>query len=316
MSPYHNRPACVLSIAGSDSGGGAGIQADLKAFARCGVYGMTAITAITAQSTVGVNAVEPISPEAIVAQVEAVAADIGVDAVKIGMLGSEAAVEAVTRALARVGRAPVVVDPVMVAESGSPLSDDATRRALLEQLMPRATVVTPNVAEARMLAAGIRSSASLHSAPGAPGGAIDLRPPSPPAAVDELDSVARAVHELGPACVVVTGGHAAEVTDVFYDGERLERIPGRWRDGGATHGSGCTHSSALAAHLALGSTALEAARAAKEIAEEAVAYGLRGLGSGAGPVSTLGALLPLKAAGAPGGRGARSDIIGTRDKAE
>src|SRR6476659_199836 len=141
----------TLSIAGSDSGGGAGIQADLKAFACCGVHGMTAITAITAQNTVGVSAVEVVPPGMIVAQVAAVAEDIGVDAVKIGMLGTAETVEAVVEALGQVGGAPVVVDPVMVAESGASLLDDAARGALVETLLPLASVATPNIPEARAL---------------------------------------------------------------------------------------------------------------------------------------------------------------------
>src|ERR1700729_4670446 len=149
----------VLSIAGSDSGGGAGIQADLKAFARCGVHGMTAITAITAQNTVGVDSVEMVAPEMIVAQVRAVADDIGIDAVKIGMLGDAATVHAVVEALGLVGDAPVVLDPVMVAESGARLLDEGARRALVERLLPLATVVTPNIPEARALTgAGERDS--------------------------------------------------------------------------------------------------------------------------------------------------------------
>src|ERR1700709_619794 len=143
----------VLSIAGSDSGGGAGIQADLKAFARCGVHGMTAITALTAQSTVGVEAVEQVSPEMILAQVRAVAEDIGIDAVKIGMLGNAATVAAVVEALERyVGDAPVVLAPVMVAESGARLLDDDACDALVNDLLPLVTIATPNIPEARILA--------------------------------------------------------------------------------------------------------------------------------------------------------------------
>jgi hydroxymethylpyrimidine/phosphomethylpyrimidine kinase len=276
VSPPVERPPCVLSIAGSDSGGGAGIQADLKAFARCGVHGTTAITAITAQSTVGVSAVEAVRAEMIVTQVEAVAGDIGVDAVKIGMLGSVEAVEAVAGALELLPGAPVVIDPVMVAESGAPLSDDPTRTALAERLLPRATVVTPNVDEARMLAA-LGGPAPRETSP--PGGSASL---------DEISSLAELVHRLAPACVVVTGGHASEAVDTFFDGERFERITGVRREGGATHGSGCTHSSALAAHLALGHEPLEAARAARAIAAAAVRDGLRGLGRGAGPVDVFG----------------------------
>jgi hydroxymethylpyrimidine/phosphomethylpyrimidine kinase len=254
-------PPRVLSIAGSDSGGGAGIQADLKAFARCGVHGMTAITAITAQNTVSVTGVYPLPPEAIVEQVRAVAADIGVDAVKIGMLGTAETIAAVERALDLVGEAPVVIDPVMVAESGARLLDEHAEEALRTRLLPRAAVVTPNLPEARVLA-----------------GSAEAEPAS----------LARGIHALGPRAVVVTGGHRDDVTDVFFDGERLVEIPGERHPKGASHGSGCTHSSALAAHLALGLEPLEAARAAREIASEAVGNGLRGLGAGAGPVDVFG----------------------------
>src|SRR6478672_9009115 len=144
----------VLSIAGSDSGGGAGIQADLKAFAACGAHGMTAITAITAQNTVGVTAVHAVPPDVIVAQVQAVADDIGVDAVKIGMLGDQPTIEAVARALDLIPDAPVVVDPVMVSESGARLLDAAAVGELRDLLIRRATVVTPNVPEALVLVGG------------------------------------------------------------------------------------------------------------------------------------------------------------------
>jgi hydroxymethylpyrimidine/phosphomethylpyrimidine kinase len=259
--PSPSLPPRLLSIAGSDSGGGAGIQADLKAFARCGVHGMTAVTAITAQNTVAVTGVYPLPPEAIVEQVRAVADDIGVDAVKIGMLGTAEAIEAVDRALDLVGAAPVVLDPVMVAESGARLLDEDAEEALRTRLVPRATVVTPNVPEARVLAG---------------------------TSEDDLEGIARAIHALGPQAVVVTGGHRDEVADLFYDGRQLVEIPGERVPGGASHGSGCTHSSALAAHLALGHEPLAAARAAKHIATEAVRHGLRGLGAGAGPVNVFG----------------------------
>src|SRR3954465_15564045 len=149
-------PPAVLSIAGSDSGGGAGIQADLKAFARCGVHGMTAITALTAQSTVGVPAIHPVPAAFIVEQVRTVAEDIGVDAVKIGMLGTAETVAAVAEALRRLEGVPVVIDPVMVAESGAVLLDDAARQAMVELLLPLATVITPNLPEARVLAGEAR----------------------------------------------------------------------------------------------------------------------------------------------------------------
>jgi hydroxymethylpyrimidine/phosphomethylpyrimidine kinase len=260
--PRDGAPPRLLTIAGSDSGGGAGIQADLKAFARCGVHGMSAITAITAQNTTEIAAVFPLPPEAIVEQVRAVAEDIGVDAVKIGMLGTVETIHAVDAALDLVSHAPVVLDPVMIAESGARLLDDEATSALRTRLVPRAAVVTPNLPEAAALA--------------------DAAPDADP------DDLVRAVHSLGPAAVVMTGGHREGATDLFFDGATTVPIPGvRHRDG-AAHGSGCTHSSALAAQLALGLEPLEAARRAKELASEAVRQGLRELGEGAGPVDVFG----------------------------
>lgn len=252
----------VLSIAGSDSGGGAGIQADLKAFARVGVHGMTAITAITAQNTVGVTDVEAVSPRIIVAQVRAVAEDIGVDGVKIGMLGTVESVDAVVEALGHVDDAPVVIDPVMVAESGAVLLDDEARVALVERLLPLTSVATPNIPEARVLT-GLGEEASQ-------------------------EELARAVVALGPDAAVVTGGHSKAMVDLFCDGERVVEIPGERHPDGAAHGSGCTQSSALAAYLACGEEPLQAARKAREVASEAVGNGLRGIGSGPGPVDALG----------------------------
>lgn len=262
----------VLSIAGSDSGGGAGVQADLKAFARCGVHGMTAVTAITAQNTVAVTGVWPIPPDAIVAQVEAVVEDIGVDAVKVGMLADASTIAAVERALDLVGNAPIVVDPVMVAESGAALLQPEAQSALRERILPRATVVTPNVQEAAALT-GVN---------------------------DDVEALARGVHALGPRAVVVTGGHREIATDVFYDGERLAEIPGERFESDSAHGSGCTHSSALAAYLALGLERLDAARAAKRIAAEAVRWGLTGVGAGPGPVDVFGLQRHAAGAQAPG----------------
>jgi hydroxymethylpyrimidine/phosphomethylpyrimidine kinase len=253
------RVPTVLSIAGSDSGGGAGIQADLKAFARCGVHGMTAITALTAQNTTGVTAIHPIPRDFIVEQVRVVQDDLGVDAVKIGMLGTAEIVDAVNEALDLLDAGTqIVIDPVMVAESGAVLLDDAAREALANTLLPRATVITPNVPEARVLAGE-----------------------------GEPEELAKKLHELGPDNVVVTGGHREDLTDLFYDGETLTEIPGDKHPDGAAHGSGCTHSSALAAHLALGHSPLEAARNARRIAAEAVQHGLRDLGQGAGPVDVF-----------------------------
>ena len=251
----------VLSIAGSDSGGGAGIQADLKAFARCGVHGMTAITALTAQSTVGVEAVEQVSPAMIVAQVRAVAEDIGVDAVKIGMLGNAATVAAVVEALGYVGDAPVVLDPVMVAESGARLLDDDACDALVNDLLPLIAIATPNIPEARALS-GLGDDASQ-------------------------EDLARTVQALGPAAVVVTGGHSDALVDLFFDGEEPVEIPGERHLGKAAHGSGCTHSSAIAAFLARGAEPLQAAAAARRLASLAVGAGLDGLGKGHGPVDVF-----------------------------
>src|SRR5262245_61645778 len=258
-----DRPVpAVLSIAGSDSGGGAGIQADLKAFARCGVHGTTAITALTAQNTVGIEAVEAVSPQMIVAQVRAVVEDLGVDAVKVGMLADEATIDAVVRALTLVGDAPVVVDPVMVAESGAALLEPAARAALIERVLPLATVATPNVHEARALS-GLGENAGS----------------------EELGS---AILALGPRAVVVTGGHTESGADVLVDDAGVITIEGPRYPQGASHGSGCTHSSALAACLARGVELPDAARWAREIAAEAVGNGLRGLGEGTGPVDVFG----------------------------
>jgi len=258
----------AMTIAGSDSGGGAGIQADLKAFARSGVHGTSAVTALTAQSTVGVDAVHQIPGEIVIAQVRAVADDIGVDAVKIGMLGTAEAIDAVVEALGYVGEAPVVVDPVMVSESGSVLLDPGARTALLERLLPLATVATPNVLEARELS-GLGDEASR-------------------------EELARAVQALGPQVAVVTGGHTPDGADVLYDGEgEPVRIEGPRFPPGASHGSGCTHSSTLAAQLARGASVRDAAREAKRITSEAVEHGLRGIGAGAGPVDALGLTRPL-----------------------
>ncbi len=256
------RVPTVLSIAGSDSGGGAGIQADLKAFARCGVHGTTAITAITAQNTRGVEQVEVVSPRIVFAQILAIANDMGADAVKIGMLGSAATIDAVAVGLTYLALAPVVIDPVMVAESGAVLLDDETRAALVDHLLPRCAVATPNIPEAGELT-GLGRGASQ-------------------------EELARGMFELGPKAVVVTGGHSEELVDLFFDGERLVEIPGERHPDGAAHGSGCTHSSALAAFLAHGDEPLEAARKARVVASEAVANGLREIGSGPGPVDVFG----------------------------
>ncbi|MCB0865329.1 MAG: bifunctional hydroxymethylpyrimidine kinase/phosphomethylpyrimidine kinase [Solirubrobacterales bacterium] len=266
------RTPVALSIAGSDSGGGAGIQADLKAFAALGVHGTTAITAITAQNTVGVTAIHPIPPEIVIAQVQAVQSDIRVDAVKVGMLGDRATIAAVAEALDGLPEeVPVVVDPVMVSESGAELLAEDARGALVELILPRADVLTPNLPEARRLAGLERDF-----------GADPVR-------------LAAAVRALGPGAVIVTGGHA-DGTDLLDDGAGDPlAIPGRLHPDGAAHGSGCTQSSSLAALLARGWPLREAAVRAREVAAEAIRRGLRDVGAGPGPVDALGIAEHLEA---------------------
>ena len=263
----------VLSIAGSDSGGGAGIQADLKAFARAGVHGTTAITAITVQNTVAVSGVHAIPLDVLQAQVRAVVSDLGVDAVKIGMLGDAPTIRAVAQVLDELpAGTPVVLDPVMVAESGARLLAEEAQAALARELVPRATVVTPNVPEARALT-GLGEEASP-------------------------EELARAVHALGADVAVLTGGHRDVATDLVFDGATFTELPGERHPDGAAHGSGCTHSSTRAARLALGDDPVAAARAAKEAASTAVRDGLRELGEGPGPVDVFG--LRHRAAADPG----------------
>ena len=261
----------ALTIAGSDSGGGAGIQADLKAFASCGVHGTSAITAITAQNTVAVRAVHTVPGEIVLAQIRAVAEDIRIDAVKVGMLGTREVAMAVATALRELPRGtPVVVDPVMVAESGARLLDLDAERALIEEILPLASVLTPNVPEARVL---------LGAAPEA--GADD----------EQAQALARGILALGPRAVLLTGGHRADATDILIDSAahgRVVRIEGERHPDGAAHGSGCTHSSVLAARLALGDDLQGAARAARKAAGVAVGRGLRDIGAGAGPVDVIG----------------------------
>ncbi|HEY7691545.1 MAG TPA: bifunctional hydroxymethylpyrimidine kinase/phosphomethylpyrimidine kinase [Gaiellaceae bacterium] len=253
-------PRC-LTIAGSDSGGGAGIQADLKAFAAAGCHGTTAIVALTAQNTVGVTGVLEVPPEFVRAQLEAVFSDIGVDAAKTGMLFSAAVIETVADFLAD-HRVPVVVDPVMVASSGARLLRDDAVDALVRRLFPLATVVTPNLDEARALSGGTDPQG--------------------------LSLLAERVHALGARAVIVTGGHADRSVDHLFDGRRHVEIPVERHDVAATHGAGCTHSATLAAALARGLSLEEAARAAAAAASRAVAQGLTEIGAGDGPVDVLG----------------------------
>jgi len=232
----------ALTIAGSDSGGGAGIQADLKTFAAHGVYGTCALTAITAQNTVGVTAIQALAADLVTAQIEAIATDIGTDAVKTGMLANAAIVEAVAAAIASLELPRVVVDPVMIAKSGDALLEPEAVAALRTTLLPLALVVTPNVPEAEALA--------------------DMSIPT----AKEARRAARRIREMGPQAVVVKGGHldGPEIVDVFWDGHELVEFAGPRVTSTSTHGTGCTFASAIAANLALGvplATAVEAAKA-------------------------------------------------------
>ena len=249
-------PRC-LTIAGSDSGGAAGIQADLKAFAAAGCYGMSAIVALTAQNTVGVDDVLEVPPAFVRAQLEAVFSDIGVDAAKTGMLFSTPVIETVSDFLAE-HRVPLVVDPVMVSSSGARLLQEDAVDALVSRLFPLATVVTPNEVEARVIVGD--------------GPKRDL---------------AERLVELGAPAAIVTGGHG-EPVDHLFDGERHVEIQIERHRIRATHGAGCTHSATLAALLARGLALEAAARGAAAAASRAVAHGLPEIGEGDGPVDVLG----------------------------
>jgi hydroxymethylpyrimidine/phosphomethylpyrimidine kinase len=253
----------ALTIAGSDSGGGAGIQADLRTFAAHGLHGTSAITAVTAQNTVAVVDYVALDPRMVVAQIDAVASDIPLAAVKTGMLANRAIVEAVAEALARLRLPHLVVDPVMVAKSGDRLLDPAAEAAYRERLLPLADVVTPNLAEAEaLLGRPVRS-------------------------LEAMAEAARDLHAQGPRAVVVKGGHLeGDPVDVFFDGRRMERLPAPRIATRNTHGTGCTLSAAIAARLALGHELLEAVRGAKAYLTEAL-RGAYTLGRGAGPVDHL-----------------------------
>jgi hydroxymethylpyrimidine/phosphomethylpyrimidine kinase len=253
----------ALTIATSDSGGGAGIQADLKAFAAAGAHGTSALVALTAQNTVGVTAIHELPPAFVRAQLDAVFDDIGVDAAKTGMLFSRVLIETVADYL-RNQPVPLVVDPVLVASSGAKLLEDDAVESLVGLLFPLATVVTPNLLEARALTGSDAPRREL----------------------------AERLHELGAAAVIVTGGHGAEAVDHLFDGSEHVEIPVTRHAVAATHGAGCTHSATLTALLARGESLADAARGAAEAAGRAVAQGLVEIGAGEGPVDILGVRTP------------------------
>ena len=252
----------VLTVAGSDSGGGAGIQADLKTFQEIGVFGMSALTALTAQNTVGVHGVHEVPPEFVIQQIDVVLSDIGADAVKTGMLSSGPIIAAVAKALSAHGVGRLIVDPVCASKHGDPLLRPDAVDALRTEILPLAEIVTPNLGEVRVL-----TGVEVHTRA-------------------DLATAAEAVHALGPRWVLVKGGHLPEdddAVDLLFDGRTATPIVGPRLASADTHGTGCTLASAIAAHRALGAGVVDAVRAAKTYVSGAIAHGLR-LGGGIGPV--------------------------------
>lgn len=251
----------ALTIAGSDSGGGAGIQADLKTFQELGTFGMTVITALTAQNTLGVHGVYPQTKEAIVTQLDAVLSDIGVDAVKTGMLFSSEIIQAVAVKLKEYEVQKIVVDPVMVAKGGQSLLQEEAIEAVRKHLVPLAMVITPNIPEAEVII-GEKGITTLA----------------------DMEEAARRIHALGAKHVVLKGGHleAEESTDILFDGEEFTYLPVKRIPTKHTHGTGCTFAAAIAAGLAKGETVLEATKVAKEFISCAIEESLA-LGQGIGP---------------------------------
>ncbi len=248
----------ALTIAGSDSGGGAGIQADLKTFSAFRVFGMSVLTAVTAQNSVGVSGVHNLPPEFVTRQLDAVLDDFGADAVKLGMLSTAPIIRAVAQALGARRQAHVVLDPVMIAKAGDVLLQPDARSALIEALLPLAEVVTPNLHEASVMA-GI-----------------------PVTAEKDMEEAARRIHAHGPRHVLVKGGHLADsATDLLWDGRAFTRFPGPHLDSNNTHGTGCTLSAAIAAGLAHGRPLTEAVREAKAYVTAAIREGFQA-GSGVG----------------------------------
>ncbi len=256
----------ALTIAGSDSGGGAGVQADLKTFAALGVYGMSAITALTAQNTVGVQGVLEIDPDFVSAQIRAVVSDIGVDVVKTGMLASGPIIARVAEDLRSLGIDRLVVDPVMVAKSGDPLLRADAVESLIRDLFPLALVVTPNLHEASVLTR------------------LEVSDP------ESMREAARKIHDLGPRAVVIKGGHLpGRPMDLLYDGRRFVELSNMRHDTPHTHGTGCTFASAIAAGLARGLALIDAVKEAKDYITGAIRQGLA-IGKGHGPVHHFHAL--------------------------
>lgn len=254
----------ALTIAGSDSGGGAGIQADLKTFTVLGVYGMSAITSITVQNTLGVFQVVDMPPHVVYEQIKVVVEDIGVDACKTGMLSNEGIIQAVAKAIKELRLQNLVVDPVMRAKSGDPLLKESARQVLIKELVPLATVVTPNIPEAEELCG------------------FEIK------SLEDMERACKRIYSYGCSSVVVKGGHAEgqKVVDVFYDGQSFEYLEGQRVNTKNTHGTGCTFSSAICAYLAKGYSLKEAIKEAKVYVQKAIENALP-LGKGHGPLNHM-----------------------------
>lgn len=251
----------LLTIAGSDSGGGAGIQADLKTFHAFGCYGMSVLTAITAQNTLGVQGIESLPPEFVVLQLQSVVSDIGVDAAKTGMLSNAAIIHALAKKIRELEIPNLVVDPVMRAKGGDPLLRDDAQAALIEEIVPLAKVITPNLPEAEVLA----------------GMSVQSK--------EEMRKAAAIIHQRGAEHVLVKGGHRKEdATDILFDGQEFTEFFSEHIASRNTHGTGCTYSAAIAANLAQGKTVKEAVAVSKKFITEAIRQSLN-LGGGIGPLN-------------------------------
>lgn len=256
----------VLTIAGSDSSGGAGIQADLKTFSAHGVFGMSVITAVTAQNTQGVFAVQDIDQEVVAKQIEAVFEDIEVDAVKIGMVSQVQTIEIVAQELRKYGPGNIVVDPVMLSSSGYHLLNSEAEATLIRELFPLATLVTPNIPEAEEITGSTISS------------------------LGQMEEAAKAIFQMGAKHVLLKGGHLeGEATDILYDGRKFIRFTAQRIETKNTHGTGCTLSSAIASNLALGFDLVEAVSRSKEYISTAIKHSLS-IGKGVGPIHHFYAL--------------------------
>jgi hydroxymethylpyrimidine/phosphomethylpyrimidine kinase len=256
----------VLTIAGSDSSAGAGIQADLKTFAAHGVYGLNVLTAVTAQNTQGVIAVQNLDSDIVAKQLQAIFADIVVDAVKIGMVSQEDTICVIAQELRKCKPAHIVLDTVMVSSSGYPLLQATAQQALQKELLPLATIVTPNIPEAEVLS-GIKIKS-----------------------MSDMEAAARCIREMGSQYVLLKGGHAVgDPVDILFDGEVFTTFAGRRIHTNHTHGTGCTLSSAIAANLACGLSVAEAVGSAKTFISTAIEHSLN-IGKGAGPTHHFYAL--------------------------